>query len=81
MSLRPAYLSPTDLIPLADPKKIGLPFSRRVLGRRIVEGSFPEIVRINNRLFITRQALETYQKQLACAPSVQPFELPSQVAP
>jgi hypothetical protein len=81
MSLRPAYLSPTDLIPLADPKKIDLPFSRRVLGRRIVVGAFPPVVRINGRLFITRAELEKFKAQLACAPNVQPFELPSQVAP
>jgi hypothetical protein len=79
MSKNLTYSSDLDLIPLANPKSVGLPFSRRVLGRRIVAGSFPEIVRINNRLFITRQALETYKKQLACAPSVQPFEQASQV--
>jgi hypothetical protein len=59
------YVSENDLIPLAHPKKIGLPFSRRVLGRRIFEGRFVPVVKINGRLFITRQNLENYKLHLA----------------
>jgi hypothetical protein len=61
------YVSDNDLIPLAHPKKIGLPFSRRVLGRRIFEGRFVPVVKINGRLFVTRQNLENYKLHLATA--------------
>ncbi len=59
-----AVLSEDDLLPLSKPEKLGLPFKRRVLGRRIVDGSFPTPTKINGRLYITRRALSEYKARL-----------------
>ncbi len=56
--------SDDDLLPLSRPEKLGLPFKRRVLGRRIVDGTFPQPVRINGRLFIPRGKLREYLQRL-----------------
>jgi hypothetical protein len=53
-----------ELLPLSKPEKLGLPFKRRVLGRRIVDGSFPPPTKINGRLYITRRALSEYKARL-----------------
>lgn len=59
-------LSPTDLLPLAHPEKLGLPFKRRELGRRIADGRFPAdaVLQLGGRLFTTRGALEKYKEDL-----------------
>lgn len=57
-------ISDDDLLPLSQPEKLGLPFKRRVLGRRLVDGSFPTPIRINGRLFITRRELKNYKASL-----------------
>jgi hypothetical protein len=57
--------NPHELLGLSRPEKHGLPFKRRVLGRRIAAGNFPPVVRINGRLFVTRANLEHLKAVLA----------------
>jgi hypothetical protein len=45
---------PDDILPLSRPELLGLPFKRRVLGRRIAAGDFPEVLRFGRRLYVTR---------------------------
>lgn len=53
-----------DLLPLADPRRVGLPFSRRTLGDRIVAKKFPPVIRIGGRLYIQRSELEQFKAKL-----------------
>jgi hypothetical protein len=62
----PIVEGPNDLLPLAHPRLLGLPFSRRTLGKRIADGSFtPPIVKLGGRLHVCRGPLEEYKAKLA----------------
>ncbi len=56
---------PNDLLPLAKPKALGLPFARRTLSRKLQDEDFPPVVRIGMRLFVRRADLENYKSKLA----------------
>ncbi len=56
--------SPDDLIPLSRVELLGFGFGRRVIGRRIADGSFPTPVRIRGRLYITVAQRDEYKAAL-----------------
>jgi hypothetical protein len=61
----PLVETDNDLLPLADPKALGLPFARRTLGRAMAEGRFPTPIRVGGRLYITRGTLQEFKARLA----------------
>ena len=62
--------SADDLLPLSRPERVGLPFKRRALDRRMTDGTFPEeaIVHIGKRLFIRRADLEALIERARARP-------------
>lgn len=54
------------LIPVADVDSVGLGVGRRTLGRRIKNPppGFPQVLRINNRLYVRSSELEAYKARL-----------------
>lgn len=53
------------LIPLSQPKAVGLGVGRRTLGRRVVEDpEFPPVVRIKGRLYVEEGRLDEYKRRL-----------------
>ena len=53
-----------ELLPLARPEALGLPFKKRVLDRRIADGSFPPPIYIHGRKYTTRRLLNAYIRKL-----------------
>lgn len=60
--------TPINLVPLAHPERLGLPFSRKTLSRKIATGEFEVVVKFGEgsrtRLFSTLEYVERYKRQL-----------------
>lgn len=54
------------LIPVADEDALGLGVGRRTIGRRIKDpaSGFPPVIRVNGRLYVTKQNLRDYKARL-----------------